>query len=245
MIIDLSSPELWISLFTLTTLEIVLGMDNVVFISIIASRLPENDQEKARKLGLLGALITRILLLFSISWIIGLTTPVFTLFEQSFSWRDLILLGGGLFLLHKGTMEIHEAVEGDDHDNEKAPVKRSLLMVIGQIMVLDVIFSLDSVITAVGMVQEISIMITAMIIAIAMMLWAAKPLADFIQAHPTVKMLALSFLMLVGVVLVADGLHFHVPRGYLYFAMGFSISVEVLNQLAARRRKKQRKNKTG
>ncbi len=241
--LDIASPEFWLSLFTLTTLEIVLGLDNVIFISIIANRLPAEDREKARKIGLLGALLTRIALLFSIAWVISLTSPLFTAFGQSFSWRDIILIAGGLFLLQKGTLEIHEAVEGDHDEADKPLIKRPLIYVIGQIMILDIVFSLDSVITAVGMVSNISVMIIAMVIAIGVMLWAAEPLAAFIEKHPTVKMLALSFLLLVGVVLVADGLHFHVPRGYLYFAIAFSIGVEILNQLAHKRRKQKEAQK--
>lgn len=236
MFLDLTSPEIWASLFTLTALEVVLGIDNVIFISIIAQKLPPESQEKARKIGLLGALIMRVLLLFSITWLIGLTQPVITVFEVAYSWRDIILISGGLFLLFKGTTEIHESVEGEIDPDENTK-KHTLFKVVMQIMVLDVVFSLDSVITAIGMSNNLPVMITAVTIAIGVMMWASAPLAKFIEQHPTIKMLALSFLLLVGIVLVADGLHNHVPRGYLYFAISFSIVVEFLNQMAARRKK--------
>ena len=237
MLPDLANPEIWISLFTLTTLEIVLGIDNIVFISILSKDLPEHQQPLARKLGLLGALFTRILLLMSIAWIISLTTPIFTAYEQVVSWRDVILISGGLFLLVKGTREIHESVEGIE-DVGKPSKTKTFMVVIVQIMLLDVIFSLDSVITAVGMVDEISVMIAAITIAMGIMLLAAEPLSKFISEHPTVKMLALSFLLLIGMALVADGLHFHIPRGYIYFSIAFAIGVEVLNLMAAKRRLK-------
>ncbi|MCK5042212.1 MAG: TerC family protein [Sphingomonadales bacterium] len=235
MLPDLANPEIWISLFTLTTLEIVLGIDNIVFISILSKDLPEHQQPLARKLGLLGALFTRILLLMSIAWIISLTTPIFTAYEQVVSWRDVILISGGLFLLVKGTREIHESVEGIEEVGKPSKTK-TFMVVIVQIMLLDVIFSLDSVITAVGMVDEISVMIAAITIAMGIMLLAAEPLSKFISEHPTVKMLALSFLLLIGMALVADGLHFHIPRGYIYFSIAFAIGVEVLNLMAAKRR---------
>lgn len=231
---DITSPEVLVSLLTLTILEIVLGIDNVIFISLIARNLPEEQQDSARKVGLLAALGTRILLLFSITWVVGLEAPITEIFGQTLSWRDVILLGGGVFLMYKGTQEIHDTVEGEAH-GPKA-VAKGFAGIIMQIMVLDVIFSLDSVITAVGMVDDISIMITAVAIAIGVMMWASGPLSEFIQRHPTVKMLALSFLLLVGMVLIADGLHFHIPRGYIYFAIAFSVLVEVLNLAAAKRR---------
>ncbi len=241
MLPDLANPEIWISLFTLTTLEIVLGIDNIVFISILSKDLPEHQQPLARKLGLLGALFTRILLLMSIAWIISLTTPIFTAYEQVVSWRDVILISGGLFLLVKGTREIHESVEGIEEVGKPSKTK-TFMVVIVQIMLLDVIFSLDSVITAVGMVDEISVMIAAITIAMGIMLLAAEPLSKFISEHPTVKMLALSFLLLIGMALVADGLHFHIPRGYIYFSIAFAIGVEILNLMAANRRLKKAQN---
>ena len=245
MLAELFTPEMMLALFTLTTLEIVLGIDNVVFISIVAGRLPEAEREKARKIGLLGALVMRILLLVAIVWIVGLTAPVVTVMELEFSWRDLILLAGGLFLIAKGTLEIHNTVEGEVNQAQSKPLS-GLTAAIAQIMVLDIIFSLDSVITAVGMVDELAIMITAVVIAIGFMLWASKPLSAFIDKHPTVKMLALAFLLLIGVALVADGLGVHIPRGYLYFAVAFSILVESLNLAAAKRRlKKQQKMQRG
>jgi predicted tellurium resistance membrane protein TerC len=245
MLADLFTPEMFLALFTLTTLEIVLGIDNVIFISIVAGRLPEDEREKARKIGLLGALVMRILLLVAIVWIVGLTTPVATIMDLEISWRDIILLAGGLFLLAKGTHEIHKTVEGDAHSSQGSPLS-GLTAAIAQIMVLDIIFSLDSVITAVGMVDELAIMIAAVVIAIGFMLWASKPLSAFIDKHPTVKMLALAFLLLIGVALMADGLHFHIPRGYLYFAVAFSILVESLNLVAAKHRlRKQQKMQQG
>lgn len=243
MLPDLASPEIWISLFTLTTLEIILGIDNIVFISIVAKDLPEHQQPRARKIGLLGALVTRILLLLSIAWIISLTAPIFNVYEQAVSWRDIILLGGGLFLLLKATSEIHENVEGFEEHDEKPKKPKSFFITILQIMFLDVIFSLDSVITAVGMVDEVSVMIAAITIAIGVMIWAAEPISKFVIKHPTVKMLALAFLLLIGMALIADGLHFHIPRGYIYFSVAFAIGVETLNLMAAKRRSlKRRKN---
>ena len=245
MLADLFTPEMLLALFTLTVLEIVLGIDNVIFISIVAGRLPEGEGEKARKIGLLGALVMRILLLVGIVWIVGLTAPIATVMEFDVSWRDIILFAGGLFLLAKGTQEIHKSVEGKAGHARASPLS-GLAAAIAQIMVLDIIFSLDSVITAVGMVDELAIMIAAVVIAIGFMLWASKPLSAFINQHPTVKMLAFSFLLLIGVALVADGLHFHIPRGYLYFAVPFSILVESLNLAAAKRRlKKQKKMPRG
>ena len=234
-----SDPLMWSSLITLTILEIVLGIDNLIFISIVTMRLPEERQPAARRIGLSLALIFRVGLLASIVWIVKMTQPIFTIDDFSFSWRDAILLGGGIFLLAKGTREIHESVEGADSPmhgglHEKPPL--SFSSVIGQIIVLDIVFSLDSIITAVGMTQNLPVMIIAVVIAIIIMMWASKPLSEFIHRHPTTKMLALSFLLLVGMALVADGLHFHIPRAYLYFAIAFSMAVEVLNLLAAKRR---------
>jgi len=224
----LTSPETWISLLTLTVLEIVLGIDNVVFIAILAGKLPEAQREKARRLGLSLALITRILLLLSITWIMGLKRELFSVFGHGFAGRDLILLLGGLFLIAKATKEIHEKLEGDDgHVSRK--VAPTFASVIVQILVLDLVFSLDSVITAVGMVRLVGVMIAAVVIAIGFMLLFSAHISHFIERHPTLKMLALSFLLLIGVVLVADGFGQHINKGYIYFAMAFSVFVEVLN----------------
>ena len=235
----LTDPQAWASLLTLALLEIVLGFDNVIFLSIVSGRLPPERQPRARTIGLGLAAAMRILLLFSITWIISLTQPLFTVLDYAVSWRDLVLIAGGLFLLVKGTMEIHHMTEGiGEEEHGAAPA--SFAAVIGQIVVLDIVFSLDSVITAVGMSQHLPVMIAAVLISVAVMLAAAKPIGDFINRHPTVKMLALSFLLLVGVALIADGLHFHIPRGYLYFAIAFSVGVEVLNLMAAQARAKRR-----
>jgi predicted tellurium resistance membrane protein TerC len=233
----LADPQIWASLLTLTALEIVLGIDNIIFISIMASKLPVDAQARARRVGLALALITRLLLLASIAWVAGLTAPVLAAGGFELSWRDIILIAGGLFLLAKGTTEIHHTVEGagDDDDGPSAGV--SFTAVVMQIMVLDIVFSLDSVITAVGMAQHLEIMVAAVVIAMVIMLFASGPVGDFVNRHPTVKMLALSFLLLVGVALVADGLGFHIPKGYLYFAIAFSAGVEALNLLARGARK--------
>jgi predicted tellurium resistance membrane protein TerC len=235
----LTDPQAWASLLTLSLLEIVLGIDNVIFLSIVSGRLPPAQQPPARMVGLGLAAAMRILLLFSITWIIGLTQPLFSLFELAISWRDLVLLGGGIFLLVKGTMEVHHMTEGEAGEEARAE-HASFAAVIAQIVMLDLVFSLDSVITAVGMSQQLPVMVTAVLISVAVMLLAAKPIGDFINRHPTVKMLALSFLLLVGVALIADGLHFHIPRGYLYFAIAFSALVEGLNLMAARARARRR-----
>lgn len=224
----LTDPQIWIALVTLTSLEIVLGIDNIIFISILASKLPKDQQNKARQVGLGLAMLTRIALLFSLSWIIGLTEPIFSVIGQEISGRDLILLLGGLFLLGKATYEIHERLEGEA-GHASAKVAASFASVIIQILLLDIVFSLDSVITAVGMVDELWVMITAVVVAVGIMLWAAGPVSDFVNRHPTVKMLALSFLLLIGFSLVVEGLHQHIPKGYIYFAMGFSVFVELLN----------------
>jgi len=234
----LSDPNAWASLLTLTALEIVLGIDNIIFISIMANRLPESQQAKARQFGLALALISRLALLASIAWIVKLTDPIFTIFDMGISVRDLILLFGGLFLLYKGTAEIHHTMEGHAEDGGPSRVSATFSGVIMQIMVLDIVFSLDSVITAVGMATQLPVMITAVVIAVAVMLFAAGPTSRFVQNHPTVKMLALSFLILVGVALIADGLHFHIPKGYLYFAIAFSVAVEMLNLAASKRRRR-------
>jgi predicted tellurium resistance membrane protein TerC len=225
-----------IALVTLTVLEIVLGIDNVIFISILAGKLPAKDQEKARRVGLMGAMVMRILLLLSITWIMRLTAPLFSVLDPPFSGRDLILAGGGLFLLFKATREIHERLEGEE-GHVAARVAPSLGAVIGQIMLLDIVFSLDSVITAVGMAEDVSVMIAAVVIAVGIMLFSSGPVSRFVDTHPTVKVLALSFLMLIGVSLLADGFGMHIPKGYIYFAMGFSILVEVINLRAAKKGK--------
>jgi predicted tellurium resistance membrane protein TerC len=225
----LSDPNAWIGLLTLTVLEIVLGVDNIIFISILAGKLPEDQRAKARRLGLLGAFVTRILLLLSIAWVVRLTTPLFTIARVGISGRGLILIIGGLFLIGKATHEIHEKLEGGEHGEAAKQAARSLTAVVAQIMVIDIVFSLDSVITAVGMVDQVSIMIAANVIALGIMLIASGPISRFVDRHPTVKMLALSFLVLIGTNLVAEGLGQHIPRGYTYFAMAFSVVVEMLN----------------
>ena len=238
-----SHPEAWLALLTLTLLEIILGVDNLVFLTIVTSRLPQAKQKAARQIGLLAACVMRLLLLATIIWLIKFTQPLFTFMGQSFSGRDLILIAGGIFLLTKATSEIHQ----DVLETEEPVLKPRLNMfwVIVQIMLLDIIFSLDSVITAVGMVQEFIIMAFAIIIAVMMMLWASAPLSRLIQAYPTLKMLALSFLILVGAVLVADGFGYHMPRGYLYFAIAFSLFVETLNIFARNKKQKRLKELRG
>ncbi len=229
----LTSPETWIAFITLVTLELVLGVDNVIFISILAGKLPRAQQARARTTGISLAVISRILLLLSLSWIVGLTQPLFTIGKFEVSGRDIIMFAGGLFLIAKATLEIHQRLEGIE-GGASASVAASFTSVIVQILLLDVVFSLDSVITAVGMVNEISIMVTAVIAAAGVMIIAAGPLGDFVEQHPTIKMLALSFLLLIGFTLVADGLGQYIPKGYIYFAMGFSVFVEMLNLRAAR-----------
>ena len=233
----LTSPETWIALVTLTVLEIVLGIDNVIFISILVQRLPPALRDRARLIGLTLAMGLRILLLLTISWIAGLTQPVFTVVGHGFSWRDLILIGGGLFLLWKATTEIGESLEGEPahHAAPDAPTA-SFRGVLIQILLLDIVFSLDSVLTAVGMVDEVAIMIVAVVIAVGVMLVASGPLAKFVHNHPTVKMLALAFLLLIGVTLIADGFGFHIDKAYIYAAMAFSVFVEALNLRSRRRR---------
>jgi predicted tellurium resistance membrane protein TerC len=232
----LLDPDVWASFLTLTALEIVLGIDNLLFLTIVSGRLPADRQPAARRIGLALAVITRLLLLLSIAWLAGLTAPLFTLFGRAFSVRDLILAGGGLFLLAKGTAEIHTAVEGVEEEIRQSKTS-GFAAVIAQIVVLDIVFSLDSVITAVGMARHIPVMAAAIVVAVAIMLLAAEPVGRFVQAHVSVKMLALSFLLLVGTALVADGIGFHIPRGYLYFAIAFSVFVEALNLAAAKRRR--------
>jgi predicted tellurium resistance membrane protein TerC len=224
----ISNPDIWLALLTLTSLEIVLGIDNVVFISILSGKLPVGQQERARRIGLGLAMVMRILLLLGISWVIGLTATLFTVVGNEISGRDLILILGGLFLLGKATFEIHEKLEGHEADRQVAAVA-TLGAVLVQIVLLDIVFSLDSVITAVGMSNEIGVMIAAVVIAIGVMLVSARVISEFVNRHPTVKMLALSFLLLIGMALIADGWELHIPKGYIYFAMGFAVFVEALN----------------
>ena len=221
-------PETWIAFVTLVVLELVLGVDNVIFISILAEKLPQDQQKRARTTGIMLAVVTRILLLLSLSWIIGLTEPLFTIIDFDISGRDLVLLAGGLFLIWKSVHEIHQKLEGQEGESS-AKVRAAFWSVIIQIMVLDIVFSLDSVITAVGMVSELPIMIAAVVIAAVVMVFTSTPLATFVEHHPTIKMLALSFLLLIGFTLLVEGLHQHIPKGYIYFAMGFSVLVEMLN----------------
>lgn len=231
----LTSPAVWLSFATLALLEVVLGIDNIIFLSIITDKLPKAQQPLARRIGLAMALIMRIVLLSMVAWIATLTHPVFTIADHTVSWRDLIMLGGGMFLLYKGTGEIHHTMEGHDETHSSAK-SAAFFWIIVQIAVLDLVFSLDSVITAVGMSDHLPVMIAAVVFAIAVMLFASEPVSKFVHDHPTIKMLALSFILLVGMVLIADGLHLHIPKGYLYFAIAFSLGVESLNLLAAKRR---------
>lgn len=234
----LSDPQIWISLLTLTVMEIVLGVDNLVLLAVMADRLPPQQRASARRLGLLAALGTRLLLLFSITWIMRLTTTAIALPWHNFSWRDLILVGGGLFLVYKGTVEIHHRIEGQDDTPAASAARPSFLATIAQIAVLDIVFSLDSVITAVGMASHLAVMVAAVIVAIGIMMLASGAVAGFINRHPTVKMLALSFLLLIGMTLIGDGFGAHIPKGYIYAAMGFSALVEVLNQITGSRRRR-------
>jgi predicted tellurium resistance membrane protein TerC len=224
----LTDPQIWIAFLTLTVLEIVLGIDNIVFISIVSGRLPEDQRAKARRLGLMGALVMRVLLLFSLTWLMKLTGTLFTVFEHAVNGRDLILFGGGLFLVYKAVMEIHSKLEGEENA-KGADGKATMASVIGTILVLDVVFSLDSVITAIGMADEIGVMVAAVVVAVGVMLVFATPVSDFVEKHPTVKMLALAFLVLIGVNLIAEGAGQHIPKGYTYFAMAFAVGVEMLN----------------
>jgi predicted tellurium resistance membrane protein TerC len=228
MLESFSDPQTWISLITLVVLEIVLGIDNIVFISILAGRLPEPQAHKARQVGLAAAMITRILLLLTISWVIRLTAPIFSIFEMEISGRDLIMLAGGLFLIYKSTHEIHNKLEGEE-EHRTVKAAPSFNSVIIQIATLDIVFSLDSVITAVGMANQLWVMIAAVIIAVGVMMWSSDGISAFVNQHPTVKMLALSFLLLIGFSLVVEAFEVHIPKGYIYFAMGFSIFVEMLN----------------
>ena len=223
-------PEAWVALLTLTALEIVLGIDNIIFISILVGRLPEHRRQRARMQGLALAMITRILLLLSLAWVMRLTAPLFTVLTQEISGRDLILLGGGLFLLYKSSQEIWENMEGPQIEESQQPkAAQSYAAVLGQIAIVDIIFSLDSVITAVGMAKHVPVMVLAIVIAVGVMMLAAKPIGEFVDRHPSVKILALSFLILVGVALIGEGLDMHIPKGYIYFAMAFSVTVEMIN----------------
>lgn len=226
---------MWVSLLTLTLMEVVLGIDNIIFISIIAGRLPKEEQKKARTLGLTLALAIRIILLLFISWLAGLTEPVITLMGTGFSARDLIMMGGGLFLLGKSTLEIHHKLEGEDNVEGKKSKMASFSQIIFQILLLDIVFSLDSIITAIGLVQEAGIMIAAVVISMAVMMIFAGKIGDFIEKHPTLKILALSFLLMIGLILFAEGFDVHVPKGYVYFAMAFSLLVEMLNMRMLRK----------
>src|SRR3954453_3701663 len=224
----MTDPQIWIALATLTFLEIVLGVDNIIFISILSGKLPAGQQRRARRLGLLGAMLTRILLLFSLAWIVRLTSPLFSALGHDVTGRDLILIGGGLFLLAKSTFEIHERLEGEEAQGT-GRAAASFVGVLVQIMLLDIVFSLDSVITAVGMVDQVWVMVSAVVISVAIMMLAAEPISAFVHKHPTVKMLALSFLLLIGMSLLLEGFGQHIPKGYIYFAMGFSVFVEMVN----------------
>ena len=240
----LFDPTIWASFLALTALEIVLGIDNVIFLSIVTDKLPPDQARRARQLGLALALGFRILLLLTIFWIIGMTRPLFTVFDIGFSIRDLILIAGGLFLIVKATQEVHGEIEGEvEGDNAKSPVTVAFGAVIAQIVVIDAIFSIDSIITAVGMVDHVEVMIAAVVVAIGVMYVASEPVAKFIERHPTTKMLALTFLMLVGMALVADGFHYHIPRGYIYFSMAFAAATELFNIMAIRRKRLRRRGK--
>jgi predicted tellurium resistance membrane protein TerC len=243
MIALLTSPEAWAALLTLTALEIVLGIDNIIFLSVIVSGVPSAQANRARQIGLALALLFRILLLSMLVWLIGLTEAVFTLSGAAFSWRDIILIAGGLFLIAKATHEIHNEVEVGEEAGGATRAANAFLWVIVQIIIVDMVFSLDSIITAIGMAQDLAIMITAVVIACLVMYVASGPVARFVAEHPTTKMLALAFLVLIGVALVADGFKFHIPRGYIYFAIAFSAAVEFFNVLAKRKRTKSRLTK--
>ena len=235
----LTDPQIWIAFLTLTALELVLGIDNIVFISILVDRLPQQQQKRARQIGLFMAMFLRIALLLVLSWIIGLTAPLFTAFRQEISGRDLILIAGGLFLLWKSTHEIHHSLEGVEGET-MIKVKATFTAVILQIMVIDMVFSLDSIITAVGMVDEIEVMIAAVVVSVVLMMVASGAISRFVSQHPTIKMLALSFLVVVGVVLIADGFGLHIPKGYVYFSMAFALAVEMLNIRVRKRSAKPR-----
>ena len=225
----LATPEMWIAFFTLTALELVLGIDNIIFISILVDRLAQGEREKARKIGLFFAMFMRIALLLLLSWMVGATEPLFSLLGAPFSPRDLILIGGGLFLIWKSTQEIHQLLEGEEGEEMKGIKKGTFLAIITQIIVIDLVFSLDSIITAVGMVDEVAVMIAAVIASVGLMMFFASYIGKFVSAHPTIKMLALSFLLVIGLTLMLEGVGNHVPKGYIYFAMAFSLGVEMLN----------------
>ncbi len=235
----ISDPAIWASLATLTAMEIILGIDNIVFISVLVSRLPKEQADKARQFGLALALVARIVMLVLLAWIIGLTAPLFTIFAHEVSWRDVILIGGGLFLLFKATHEIHGAVEDPGGESlKKAGASATFMAIIGQIIIIDMVFSVDSIVTAIGMAQHVPVMVAAVTIAMFVMYIGSIPISKFIAEHPTTKMLALAFLLLIGMSLVADGLGFHIPKGYIYFAMAFATGVESINILINIRKKK-------
>lgn len=236
----LQSPEAWAALLTLTAMEIVLGIDNVVFISVLVAKLPPEQAEKARKLGLALALVFRIVLLFMLSWLIALKDPVIEIFGKGLSWRDIILIAGGGFLLVKATLELHNSIEGEEHGAEGGAVQKAFMVIIAQIIVIDLVFSIDSIITAIGMAEDIEVMIAAVVIAVAVMYVSSGPISAFVAKHPTTKVLALSFLLLIGMVLVADGFGFRVPKAYIYAAMAFSLMVEILNVMAKSRQAKKK-----
>jgi len=235
----LSDPQIWASFATLTVMEIVLGIDNIVFISVIVGRLPEPAATRARQIGLALALVFRIALLSALTWLIGLSAPLFTVMDQAISWRDIILIAGGLFLIYKATHEIHDGIEGGG-EAQISRAEATFTALVAQIIAIDMVFSVDSIITAIGMAEHLEVMVAAVIIAMIVMYAASGAIADFIKHHPTTKMLALAFLLLIGVALIADGIGFHIPRGYIYFAMAFSASVEAINVLAARRRERRK-----
>ncbi len=225
----LTDPQVWAAFFTLTALEIVLGIDNIIFLSILVSRLPDAQRDSARRFGLLLAMLTRLGLLFSLTWMMGLTSDLFTVFTHGISGRDLVLLAGGLFLIAKSTSEIHQSLEGEEGHGEVKARGASFLSIVIQIAIIDIVFSLDSVITAVGLARDLPVMVAAIVCAVLVMLWAAKPIGDFVDAHPTVRVLALAFLLLVGFALMGEGVDLEIPKGYIYFAMAFSVGVEMLN----------------
>ena len=237
----LTDPNAWLALITLSILEIVLGIDNIVFISVLIARLPQTQARMARRVGIALAFVFRVALLLMLTWIMRLTAPLFSLFGNDFSWRDLILIAGGLFLIAKGTHEIHSEVEAQYEEMQPRTDRQAFAWIVAQLVAIDLVFSLDSIITAIGLAQDIEIMITAVVIAMLVMYFAASPVSKFIQKYPTTKMLALSFLLLIGAALVADGFGFHIPRGYIYFAMAFAGAVEVFNVLALRNRRRRPK----
>jgi predicted tellurium resistance membrane protein TerC len=236
----LTDPNAWAALLTLTVLEVVLGIDNLVFISVLTARLEGRKARRARQIGLSLAFIFRIAMLAALTWLVGLSAPLFSVFGMGISWRDIILIGGGLFLIAKATHEIHTEVEGSDADAAALPVRQAFAWIVAQLVVIDLVFSLDSILTAIGMADHLEVMIAAVLIAMIVMYAAANPVGAFIAEHPTTKMLALAFLLLIGVALVADGFEFHIPRGYIYFAMAFAAAVETFNVLARRNRRRKR-----